>query len=221
MGDQDNRGCYVHTQPIAKGNGAGRHHCWVFSNCNGKPTSEPQDCSKEKGFCVLEDGSDQNSGVVKINDVNGDDKEAEEECLKTCKEYPGATGCETIWDQGNRGCYVHTEGIAKGNGVDRHNCWVFSKCNNDCPKEIGFCVHEDGSDQNSGVIKINDVDGGDKEAEEECLKTCKEHPGATGCETIWDQDNRGCYVHTQPIAKGNGAGRHHCWVFSNCHHGHL
>merc|ERR1712154_681376 len=216
MGDQDNRGCYVHTQPIAKGNGAGRHHCWVFSNCNGKPTSEPQDCSKEKGFCVLEDGSDQNSGVVKINDVNGDDKEAEEECLKTCKEYPGATGCETIWDQGNRGCYVHTEEIAKGNGVDRHNCWVFSKCNNDCPKEIGFCVHEDGSDQNSGVIKINDVDGDDKEAEEECLKTCKEHPGATGCETIWDQDNRGCYVHTQPIAKGNGAGRHHCWVFSNC-----
>jgi len=33
---------------------------------------------------------------------------------------------------------------------------------------------------------------------------------------IWNQGNRGCYAHTQPIARGNGAGNHACWVFSKC-----
>merc|ERR1711862_85986 len=40
--------------------------------------------------------------------------------------HPGATGCEVIWDQGNRGCYVHTAEVERGNGVARHQCWIFS-----------------------------------------------------------------------------------------------
>ena len=45
-----------------------------------------------------------------------------------CRSVTGVTGCEVIWDQGNRGCYAHTKEIASGNGVARHFCWVFSKC---------------------------------------------------------------------------------------------
>lgn len=33
-----------------------------------------------------------------------------------------------IWNQGNRGCYVHTQAVARGNGAAHHRCWVFSKC---------------------------------------------------------------------------------------------
>lgn len=85
-------------------------------------------CIKEKGFCVHANGRDQNSGVVKLDSEDADSKEAQQSCLDRCKNYNGATGCEAIWQQGNRGCYVHTRDISRGNGVDRHMCWVFSKC---------------------------------------------------------------------------------------------
>ena len=82
----------------------------------------------EKGFCVLANGADQNGGVIKLNGVDGTTPQAQATCLAKCKERTGATGCEVIWSQGNRGCYVHTQTIARGNNVDRHQCWVFSKC---------------------------------------------------------------------------------------------
>ena len=40
--------------------------------------------------------------------------------------------------------------------------------------------------------------------------------GATGCELILDQPNRGCYAMTQQVSRGNFAARHYCWVFSKC-----
>ena len=83
----------------------------------------------EKGFCVKEDRGDQNSGVIKLNDLDGNTAERQEKCLELCRAEDGATGCEVIWDQENRGCYAHTDEIDRGNGVDRHGCWVFSKCN--------------------------------------------------------------------------------------------
>lgn len=46
-----------------------------------------------------------------------------------CMNYWGATGCEVIWDQDNKGCYVHTEEVAFGNGVDNHLCLVFAEEN--------------------------------------------------------------------------------------------
>jgi len=78
----------------------------------------------EKGFCVKADGHDQNSGVRKLSrkDVNTPERLAE--CLKLCSEVTNATGCEGIWDQGNKGCYVHTQEVAKGNGADKHICWI-------------------------------------------------------------------------------------------------
>ena len=85
-----------------------------------------------------------------------------------------------------------------------------------CAVEKGFCVQSNGADQNSGVIKFNSIDGNTLEQQEDCLKKCASHPDATGCEVIWNQGNRGCYVHTQPIARGNNANRHLCWAFSKC-----
>ena len=85
-------------------------------------------CPKESGYCVLSNGDDQNTGVIKINSIDGDTQGAQEECLRHCHAREGATGCEVIWSQSNRGCYIHTQTIAKGNNAPQHLCWVFSKC---------------------------------------------------------------------------------------------
>ena len=85
-----------------------------------------------------------------------------------------------------------------------------------CPIEKGFCVQSNGADQNAGVIKKNNLDGNTAERQKQCLDICRAHPGATGCEVIWNQINRGCYIHTQQVARGNGVGNHMCWIFSKC-----
>ena len=82
--------------------------------------------------------------------------------------------------------------------------------------ENGFCVKSNGHDQNSGVVKLNNVDGNTVKHQASCLDMCLAHPLATGCEVIWQQSNRGCYVHTKSISRGNGARKHACWVFSKC-----
>ena len=85
------------------------------------------DYPQEAGFCVKANGHDQNNGVKKLNNLDGNTPVRQEECLSLCKSVSGATGCEVIWDQSNRGCYAHTAEVANGNGVDRHVCWIFSK----------------------------------------------------------------------------------------------
>ena len=92
------------------------------------PIFTEADCPREQGFCVLSNGVDQNSGVIKINAIDGNTLEAQEECLRQCYNTAGVTGCETIWNHKNRGCYAHTKEIDRGNGVGNHFCWVFSKC---------------------------------------------------------------------------------------------
>ena len=88
-------------------------------------TPQPGTCPIEKGFCVDSNGGDQNSGVIKLSSVDGDTEQARATCLKLCRQHKGATGCEVIW---NHGCFVHTQAVAKGNGVKDHMCWIFSKC---------------------------------------------------------------------------------------------
>ena len=90
-----------------------------------------------------------------------------------------------------------------------------------CPRENGFCVKADGSDQNSGVFKINDNDGNTESAQNECLNHCHGRSDATACEVIWNQSNRGCYIHTRSVARGNNANNHFCWVLSRCIRGKL
>jgi len=84
-------------------------------------------CPVETGYCVKADTTDQNEGVIKINSIDGNTKEAQQECLRACLKHKGATGCEVIWDQGNRGCYIMTDVIDHGNQVDRHLCWLFNE----------------------------------------------------------------------------------------------
>ena len=88
-----------------------------------------------------------------------------------------------------------------------------------CPQEDGFCLKENGGDQNSGVIgkgAMTISNGNTTEAQEQCLEICKQYEGATGCEVLWIHTTVECYVHTQEIARGNGDGDHACWVFSKC-----
>ena len=96
-------------------------------------------CPIEHGFCVRSNNGDQNSGVIKLNNVDGNTAQAQATCLRLCKSYTHATGCEVIWHQGNRGCYVHTRDIARGNGVARHMCWVFSKCKQSVNTPSKYC----------------------------------------------------------------------------------
>ena len=68
-----------------------------------------------------------------------------------------------------------------------------------CPMEPGYCVKADGHDQNHRVIKVNNHDGDTEQRQKECLQACLQKVGATGCEVIWHQGNRGCYIHTQEV----------------------
>merc|ERR1712166_1033788 len=74
------------------------------------------------GYC-LSNGRDQNSGVTKLDGSNYEGNTKEAQCLAQCKEHSADwTGCEVIWDQGNAGCYVHTEHVDSANSVARHKC---------------------------------------------------------------------------------------------------
>ena len=102
-----------------------------FPNCHFCLILILEYCPQEDGFCVTKTGADQNSGVIgkgSITILNGNTIEAQEKCLEICKQNDGATGCEVIWGGTNVNCYVHTQEIARGNGVANHACWVFSKC---------------------------------------------------------------------------------------------
>ena len=96
----------------------------------------------------------------------------------------------------------------------KHNS--IGSANLPCPMENGFCLNANGHDQNSGVIKLYATDVRTDDKLQSCLATCRSHSGAKGCEAIWGEGNRGCYVHTGEVSKGNGAGKHFCWVLKKC-----
>ena len=67
------------------------------------------------GWCVDTEGKDQNAGVIEKMNLN------KEECLTTCTNYQGATGCEFRVGK----CSIHTRNVAGGNGNSRDSCMVF------------------------------------------------------------------------------------------------
>ena len=74
------------------------------------------------------DNSDQNDGVELL--YGGDVKTPEEleACLSACMAREFWTGCEAIWDQSNRGCWVHTMEVDHGNLYPyNHACWINGK----------------------------------------------------------------------------------------------
>ena len=79
----------------------------------------------KNGLCVDAQGKDVSKGVLKIKNVaNEYSRYVENDCLHSCLSYTKAkvTGCEYIWKQSNRGCYIHTLSIVKGNGLANHKC---------------------------------------------------------------------------------------------------
>jgi len=181
--------------------------------------------SFQNGYCVNLHGQDQNSGVVKIGTGDyGQTTESKQKCLNLCARYSSenrVSACEAIHGQWNRGCYLHTEEVYRGNGVSKHFCAVMNLYKlatkqEFLPTQAGFCLDSNGNDQNSGVIKLWGGDFGPSESKQmECVEKCIAASGVrktTGCEAIWHQGNRGCYLHTQDVSKANGADRHSCWL---------
>ena len=83
----------------------------------------------ENGFCVKSNGEDENIGVIKLSSENVETNAKVDKCWSLCKNYNGGigvTGCEAIWNQQNRGCYVHTSpNITHGNGKTNHFCALY------------------------------------------------------------------------------------------------
>lgn len=165
--------------------------------------------SREEGYCVKPNNADQNSGVYK---ASGSEYWSQSQCVNWCKQYSFGTACELIWNQSNRGCYLHTQVTSHGNGVVNHYCWI---CNENTgssscgSKQNGYCVEPNWSDQNSGVYK---APGSNYWSSSYCYNWCESEPHKTGCEYIWNQSNRGCYVHTQTVSHGNNVNNHYCWI---------
>jgi len=178
-----------------------------------------RECRKDKGECVTEMGQDNYLAVTKLFDdeIDLNDPVAVAECLGECLRDPSSNGCEVIGKTANKGCYSHSQKIKNGNHKDDHICWVFSDCQEKhCFKEDGYCVKPDGEDQGEGVVMLFDGDINTYELQSRCLTMCYADPHATGCEAQWNTEKPGCYRHTKPLSKGNGAKDHVCWVFEKC-----
>ena len=105
---------------------------------------------EQKGFCVMKNGATQRSGIKTLNTKNIDTKEKEEECKTLCSKVKGVTGCVTIRDQKNRGCYAHTHEVSRANGNRNHKCWLALKT--EVPKgyEVRLKLVHESAKQSSG-----------------------------------------------------------------------
>jgi len=222
---QWNRGCYAHTKEVFRGNGVSKHKCWPINKY--EPVKFDEFLPAEKGYCENSNGHDQNSGVIKLWGGDfGPSEEKQMECFNKCIAATAvrkATGCEAIWDQGNRGCYLHTKEVAYGNSADRHTCLILKKQRQPVKKEkllptlTGYCVKSNGHWLDKGIIKIAEGDFGPSEEKQmECLDKCiaaSAERKITACQAIWDKDNRGCYViTTTEVVKNSNTDLHSCWI---------
>ena len=84
-------------------------------------------CHLEKGYCVKPGGWDQNAGVIRLDNKDGDTIKRRQECLKQCASVSGVTGCELIFGQMHKGCFAHTQEVSSGNGAGWHYCWILAE----------------------------------------------------------------------------------------------
>ena len=83
---------------------------------------------------------------------------------------------------------------------------------------IGICIKPDGSDQNSGLIRLDSLRyTAHHESIKRCYNKCRDYSSSqkTGCEVIFNnQHNQGCYIHTLAIHpdRGDGSSHGYCWV---------
>ena len=174
----------------------------------------------QTGFCVRTDGQDQNSGVITVGKGTYSTAAEKQQCLEECARYSvehRVTACEIVNGQQ---CVLHTQEVYRGNGVSGFFCAVMPQreaatLEEFLPTNAGFCLDSYGNDQNGGVVKLRGGDFGPSEAKQmECVEKCIAASAVrkvTGCEAIWNQGNRGCYIHTKEVERGNGSDKHSCW----------
>lgn len=178
----------------------------------------------EQGWCLNTNGAATND-KIKLDDQDyGQDQESLDQCLALCASYTGefrATGCQAVWDDANRGCYLHIRETYRGSGSSNRKCAImkqFAPVTTELllPTMRGYCLDSSGNDQNTGVVQIYGGDfGPDESLQMDCLDRCNKASAVrriTGCEAIWWQNNRGCYIHTKEIAFSRNNDRHSCWI---------
>jgi len=187
-------------------NNDGRLHYVV---CEQPSSSAGQNFGgKQQGFCVHTNGADQTTGVIKANPAISE----EGMCLTWCENYETyLTGCEFIYGpQTDWGCYGHTYEVARANGANFHTCWIKNETPTLGTRQNGYCVKNNGHDQNSNVVRSSDWYA--NLFFRSCKDWCETQTGITGCEFIWGQANFGCYAHNSAVTHGNGVGQHYCWI---------
>ena len=106
-----------------KGAGNGR----AIQHAIKKGTTKTGFGKLQKGYCVKKFGRDENDLVTKLYGGNVQTDDEVQACWEKCAAVSGVTGCEAIWNQGNRGCYVHkSTAIIRGNGVNQHYCALYN-----------------------------------------------------------------------------------------------
>lgn len=133
-------------------------------------------------------------------------------CCTTDKPCPVGHGdCNSDSEcEGNLVCGHNNCDQARFDWSDADCCEV-GKLSQGVTGKKGQCVKGNGETQDYGLVKLYSLDIDTTERESECLRICKAIPCATACETVYDHDNRGCWIHTKDVADGNGVKNHFCW----------
>ena len=77
--------------------------------------------------------------------------------------------------------------------------------------EYGWCLNEDGYDQNKGQTTIQPLPNSFSSID--CIERCLTITNITGCE--YDEGSHGCAYHTMPVSSGSGDRRYYCWLLNN------
>jgi len=192
--NQTNKGCYAHhSSEITQGNGVARHLCWVADlHVLSQQMDTLQDVTPNPPIVPSQDASEQSQPDIAVT----------------------------------KSVQV---GSAEGNLDDcRALAPNFEDVQQIFPvRRQGFCVNSNGLDVNESATNLApDWDIWTEEDIRCCLRICYQgairskldpastsHSNVTGCEIIWNQPNKGCYVHQSlEITQGNGEPRHLCWI---------
>ena len=76
----------------------------------------------EYGYCLNEDGVDQNTGSFTFKGLPNSFSPID--CLERCLNQSGVTGCE--YHETTHGCAYHTEPISGGSGSSSYWCWTLN-----------------------------------------------------------------------------------------------
>uniref|UniRef100_A0A7S1B3G8 Uncharacterized protein n=1 Tax=Corethron hystrix TaxID=216773 RepID=A0A7S1B3G8_9STRA len=111
INDQEDAGCYAHTERVVGADGSSNSKCFIRSLGPELP-----------GFCIK-----QNNRRPKLKTFLGgvsDYNYLKQKCIHECIRHEGYTGCEVVWNGREAGCYVHTEFVVQHKEKSNHFCWI-------------------------------------------------------------------------------------------------